>query len=147
VVNLALNLALVPPLGIVGAGLALVASYLVVLGLMYGFTQRLFPVPYEWGRLLRVVLTVAALVGFAELLAPTEGAAGLLLRLALFVAYPLVLLGSGFFSDEERGWLARLRHPGAVLAGLAALRAQPAAVDGQVPEVYEIERMDEDLRN
>ncbi|HVD38782.1 MAG TPA: lipopolysaccharide biosynthesis protein [Solirubrobacterales bacterium] len=147
VVNVALNLALVPPLGIVGAGLALVASYLVVLGLMYGFTQRLFPVPYEWTRLLRVVLTVAALVGLAELLVPTEGAAGLLLRIALFAAYPLVLLGSGFFSDEERGWLARLRHPGAVLAGLAALRAQPAAVDGQVPEVYEIERMDEDLRN
>ncbi|HWO83755.1 MAG TPA: oligosaccharide flippase family protein [Solirubrobacterales bacterium] len=146
VVNVALNLALVPLLGIVGAGLALVASYLVVLGLMYGFTQRLFPVPYEWSRLLRVVLTVAALVGLAELLVPTEGAAGLLLRVALFAAYPLVLLGSGFFSDEERGWLARLRHPGAVLAGLAALRAQPAAVDGQVPETYEVERMDEDLR-
>jgi hypothetical protein len=93
------------------------------------------------------VLTVAALVGLAELLVPTEGAAGLLLRVALFAAYPLVLLGSGFFSDEERGWLARLRHPGTVLAGLAALRAQPAAVDGQIPETYEIERMDEDLRN
>ena len=55
VVNVALNLMLVPPLGIVGAGLALVASYLVVLALMYGFTQRLFPVPYEWGRLARIV--------------------------------------------------------------------------------------------
>ncbi len=43
--NVALNLALVAALGIVGAGLALVASYPVVLVLMYGFTQRLFPVP------------------------------------------------------------------------------------------------------
>ena len=147
VVNVALNLALVPPLGIVGAGLALVASYLVVLGLMYGFTQRLFPVPYEWTRLLRVVLTVAALVGLAELLVPTEGLAGLLLRLALFAAYPLVLFGSGFFSDEERGWIERLRHPREVMASFAALRAEPAAVDGQIPETYEVERMDEDLRN
>jgi O-antigen/teichoic acid export membrane protein len=56
VTNVALNLALVPSLGIVGAGLALVASYIVVLVLMYTFTQRLFPVPYEWGRLARVVL-------------------------------------------------------------------------------------------
>lgn len=147
VVNVALNLALVPPLGIVGAGLALVASYLVVLALMYGFTQRLFPVPYEWGRLLRVVLAVAALVGVAELLVPTHGAAGLLIRAALFAAYPLLLLGTGFFSDEERGWIMRLRHPGAVLAGLAALREQPAAVDGRIPETYEVERMDEDLRS
>lgn len=142
--NVALNLALVPPLGIAGAGIALVASYLVVLGLMYVFTQRLFPVPYEWGRLLRVVLIVAAIVGLAELLVPTSGAGGLLIRAALLAAYPLALFASGFFSDEERGWLARLRHPRALLADL---RSAEPAVDGRVPEVYEVERMDEDLRS
>ena len=144
--NVVLNLLLVPPLGIVGAGLALVASYLVVLGLMYAFTQRLFPVPYEWGRLLRVVATVAILVGAGELLVPTSGALGLVIRLALFAAYPLALFASGFFSEGERRWLARLRHPSAVIAGLASLRAQPAAVDGQIPEAYEAEQLDEDAR-
>jgi O-antigen/teichoic acid export membrane protein len=147
VANVALNLLLVPSLGIVGAGLALVASYLVVLGLMYVFTQRLFPVPYEWGRLLRVTLTVAVLVGVAELAIPTSGALGLLLRAILFAAYPLALFTTGFFTEGERVWIAKLRHPGAVVAGLASLRAQPAAVDGQVAEVYEVERMDEDARN
>ena len=77
--NVALNLILVPPLGIVGAGLALVGSYLVVVVLMYAFTQRLFPVPYQWGRLLRVVAVSAALVGLAELLVPTSGLDGFLL--------------------------------------------------------------------
>ncbi len=90
--NVALNLALVPSLGIVGAGIALVASYLVVLALMYGFTQRLFPVPYEWGRLARVVLVSAALVGAGELLLPTYGFAGLLGRAVLLALYPLALL-------------------------------------------------------
>jgi O-antigen/teichoic acid export membrane protein len=99
VVNVALNLLLVPQLEIVGAALALVASYLVVLGLMYVFTQRLFPVPYEWSRLLRVVLSVAAIVGLAELLVPTSGVEGLLLRGALLAAYPLALWGTGFFSE------------------------------------------------
>lgn len=146
VANVALNLVLVPAMGITGAGLALVLSYLVVLGLMYVFTQRLFPVPYEWGRLLRVVLTVAVLVGVGELLVPTSGAAGLLLRAALFAAYPLLLFATGFFTAGERVWLAKLRHPSVVMAGLASLRAQPAAVDGTVPEVYEAERMDEDAR-
>src|SRR3954464_237711 len=92
IANVGLNLALVPPLGIVGAGLALVASYLVVLALMYVFTQRLFPVPYEWGRLARVVLTSAALVGLGELLLPTEGAGGLAGRILLWGAYPALLL-------------------------------------------------------
>jgi O-antigen/teichoic acid export membrane protein len=146
VVNVALNLILVPPLGIVGAGLALALSYLVGLGLMYAFTQRLFPVPYEWGRLLRVVLTVTVLVGLAELLVPTDGIDGLLLRIALFAAYPLALFATGFFTPEERGWLARLRHPRQLLSDLRALPAEPA-VDGRVPEVYEVERLDEDVRN
>ncbi|HET9154573.1 MAG TPA: oligosaccharide flippase family protein [Solirubrobacterales bacterium] len=146
VANVVLNLLLVPSLEIVGAGLALVASYLVVLVLMYAFTQRLFPVPYEWGRLLRVVLTVAALVATAELFVPTSGAAGLSVRAVLFAAYPLALLATGFFSEGERVWLAKLRHPGAVMAALVSLRTRPAAVDGQIPEVYEVERMDEDAR-
>jgi O-antigen/teichoic acid export membrane protein len=146
VVNVVLNLLLVPSLEIVGAGLALVASYLVVLVLMYVFTQRLFPVPYEWGRLLRVTLTVAALVAIAELLVPTSGALGLLLRAVLFAAYPLLLLGTGFFTAGERRWLAKLHHPGAVIAGLDSLRAQPTAVDADVSEIYEVERMDEDAR-
>ena len=146
VANVALNLILVPPLGIVGAGLALVASYRVVLGLMLWFTQRLFPVPYEWGRLLRVVLTVAALVGAAELVAPTSGADGLLIRVAFFAAYPLLLFATGFFTADERRLLSRLRHPRELLADLAAMRRDPA-VDGHVPEVYEAERMDEDSRS
>jgi peptidoglycan biosynthesis protein MviN/MurJ (putative lipid II flippase) len=145
-VNLVLNLILVPPLGIVGAGLALVASYLVVVVLMYVLTQRLFPVPYQWGRLARVVLTSAALVGVAELLVPTSGLGGLLGRVLLFAAYPLLLFASGFFTPGERVWLARLRHPAELAAGLRALRAQPAAVDGRVPETYEAELIDQDTR-
>jgi O-antigen/teichoic acid export membrane protein len=146
VANLALNLALVPSLGIVGAGLALVASYVVVVALMYVFTQRLFPVPYQWGRLARVLLVSAALVGLGELLLPTEGLPGLAARVLLWFAYPAVLLLSGFFTAEERGWLTRLRHPAELLESLRALRAEPAIVDGQIPEVYEAERMDDDAR-
>ena len=140
VANIALNLALVPPLGIVGAGIALVASYVVVLALMYVFTQRLFPVPYEWGRLARVVAVSAALVGLGELLLPTEGFAGLApAPRSSALAYPFALLATGFFTRGERRWLARLRHPAEVLAGLQALRPAAAGVDGSVPETYEAE--------
>jgi O-antigen/teichoic acid export membrane protein len=146
VVNVALNLLLVPSLEIVGAGIALVASYLVVLALMYGFSQRLFPVPYQWGRLARVVLAAAALVAAGELLMPTEGLGGLLGRTVLLAAYPLALFASGFFTPGEREWLARLRRPGELAAEFGRMRQAPAAVDGRVPEAYEAELMDEDAR-
>jgi O-antigen/teichoic acid export membrane protein len=145
-VNVVLNLVLVPPLGIVGAGIALVASYLVVVALMYRFTQRLFPVPYEWGRLARIVAVTAALVGLGEFLLPTDGAAALAARIALWLAYPAALLLSGFFTAEERGWLAHLRHPGELLERYRAARDRPPAVDGALPEAYEAEQMDEDTR-
>jgi O-antigen/teichoic acid export membrane protein len=144
VANIALNLALVPPLGIVGAGIALVASYLVVLALMYIFTQRLFPVPYEWGRLARVVLVSALIVAAGEALLPTDGFAGLLARTALWLVYPLALLATGFFTPPERRWLARLRNPSDVAARLRALRATPAGVDATVPETYEAAQLDDD---
>ncbi len=146
VANVVLNLILVPPLGIVGAGIALVTSYLIVVLTMYGFTQRLFPVPYEWGRLAKVVLVSTVLVGLAELLLPTEGLAGLAGRLTFLLAYPLALLASGFFTRDERHNLARLRHPRELLAGYRALRDRPAEVDGRVPETYETEIMDDDRR-
>jgi O-antigen/teichoic acid export membrane protein len=146
VANVALNILLVPPLGIVGAGLALVASYLVVLGLMYVFTQRLFPVPYEWARLARVVLSATALVLLGELLLPTSGPAGLVARVALWLAYPALLFLSGFFTNEERGWLARLRHPAELVTAFRAAQTPAAAVDGRVPEAYEAEILDEDSR-
>jgi O-antigen/teichoic acid export membrane protein len=144
--NIALNLALVPPLGIVGAGLALVASYLVVLALMYSFTQRLFPVPYEWGRLARIVLVSALLVGGGELLLPTDGFGALLARIAFWLAYPLALLAVGFFTGDERTWLSRLRHPGELAAELRSLRPSAVGIDGSVAETYEAELMDEDSR-
>ena len=147
VANVVLNLLLVPPLGIVGAGLALVASYLIVVALMYGFTQRLFPVPYEWGRLARIVLVATALVGLGELLLPTDGFAALAARILFWLAYPAALLATGFFTPGERHWLARHRHPGELLDSYRAARQRPAAIDGQLPESYEVGIMDEDSRS
>ncbi len=144
VANVVLNLALVPPLGIVGAGIALVASYLVVLGLMYLFTQRLFAVPYQWRRLLRITAAAAALVIGGELFLPSSGLIGLLARSVLWLLFPVLLLGSGFFTAQERNWLARMRHPRRLLGELLRLWREAAGAAGGVPEAYEAELMDED---
>jgi O-antigen/teichoic acid export membrane protein len=157
--NIGLNLALIPPLGIVGAGLALVASYLVVLVLMFVFTHRLFPVPWEWRRLAAVTLLAGLIVGTGELLVPSSGAAALLVRAALWLAYPALLFAVGLPNPSERAAIARLMRPGvwarrirrfrAVAASGAADEPVPAAAPGaggpRIPsEVYEAELRDED---
>ena len=101
--------------GIVGAGLALVASYLVVLALMYGFTQRLFPVPYEWGRLARIVAAPRRRwSAIGELVLPTEGALGALLGARLCGSPTRRCCCAAASSlPRERGWLALLAPPAA----------------------------------
>jgi O-antigen/teichoic acid export membrane protein len=125
-VNIGLNLLLVPPFGIVGAGLALVGSYLVVVAAMYLITDRLFRVPYEWRRLALAIGGAAALIAAGELAVPQEGLAGLALTAALCAAYPLLLWAAGFLSRAERERLRAWLRPEAVLGRLRALRAGPA---------------------
>jgi O-antigen/teichoic acid export membrane protein len=157
VANVALNLVLVPSAGIVGAALALVGSYVLVLVLMYALTQRLFPVPYEWRRLALIVLVSAALVGLAEAFVPTAGAGGLALRVLLWAAYPAALLATGFLTTDERDRLRELLRPGAVAERLRMLREEPAgpapaaaATEAErlaphfTPEAYEQALRDED---
>lgn len=123
VVNMGLNLVLVPAHGIVGAGVALMASYAVVVALMHGIVRRLFEVPYEWGRLALGVGYAVALIAAGELAVPQEGAGGLALTLALCAAYPLGLWALGFLSGEERERLGAL---------LRAARAQAVEPRGAV---------------
>ncbi len=146
VVNIVLNLVLLPSMGIVGAGISLVASYAVVLVLMYVFTQRLFPVPYEWLRLGQAVGLAALLVLAGELLLPTSGIGGLAGRTGCLARLSAAALGyrlpqrrgagggrasaqprlrQGFSPAPARG-TARRSRSGHRDAGGAKVRTRPA---------------------
>jgi O-antigen/teichoic acid export membrane protein len=147
VVNVVANLILIPAYGIVGAAVALVLSYVVVLALMYVLTQRLFPVPYEWRRLSLLLVATALAVAVGDSLVADEGAGALLLRLVILAAIPAGLLAAGFLTPEERDGLRRL--PGLAKERLAAIGETPADARtpddrGYAPEVFEQAARDED---
>jgi O-antigen/teichoic acid export membrane protein len=142
VVNIVLNLILLPSMGIVGAGVSLVASYAVVLVLMYVFTQRLFAVPYEWLRLGQAVGLAAILVLAGELLLSTDGIGGLAGRAALWLAYPALLWVTGFLNEEERAAAGRVLSPAYVKSSLRSLREAPPPE----PEPAEDEEREEGRR-
>jgi hypothetical protein len=77
---------------------------------MYLVTRRFFALPYQWGRLARIVVLAGATFAAGELLLPTSGVAGFLLRAALVPLYGLLLYLSGFFNPEELAYLRRLRE-------------------------------------
>ena len=102
VVNVALNLVLIPEYGMMGAAAATVVAYAVMFAAMTWYAQRVFPTPYQWRR---VLTAVAAAVG---LLLAGKAIGGLAVALVLSLAYPLALLLLGFYLPEERRRLLRL---------------------------------------
>jgi O-antigen/teichoic acid export membrane protein len=96
-VNAALNLLLIPPYGMLGAAVATVAAYATMFAGMAWWAQRVYPVPYQWRRVL-----TAGLVGVALVVAGKLTGAGLPVAAALALAYPLALLPLGFYLPAER---------------------------------------------
>src|SRR5262249_38564636 len=115
-VNIVLLAVLVPPLGIAGAGLALVGAYVVMLLAMWLLTRHLFHVAFEWGRLALVVAIAGGLTAAGELLLPTWGVTGFITRTLVLALIVPALWAAGFF------------HPGEVAAARRLLRrARPVA--------------------
>jgi O-antigen/teichoic acid export membrane protein len=104
VVNVALNLALIPVYGMMGAAAATIAAYTVMFAGMAWWAQRIFPVPYQWRR---VLTAAAAGIGLATLGKLVD--AGLPVSIGLIAVYPLALLPLGFYLPAERKRLRTLR--------------------------------------
>ncbi len=113
--------------GIVGAGLALVGAYVVLLGLMYLRARAALGLVLEFRRLTQL-LVVALAVGLGgEYLLPADGVGGLLSRMAWWSLYPIGLLTTGFFSRAE---IAQLRNARELLR-----RARRSRSLGERPDV------------
>ena len=96
-VNVVLNLVLIPPYGMMGAAVATIVAYATMFVGMAWWAQRIYPVPYQWRR-----VVTAALVGVALVVAGKLLDANLAVALALSLAYPLVLALFGFYLPAER---------------------------------------------
>jgi O-antigen/teichoic acid export membrane protein len=103
VLNIALNFALVPSYGRMGAAIATVSAYTLLFVGMAWRAQTVFPVPYQWRRVVTLAAAAVALTVLGKLL-PSR----LVLALALSAAYPFLLALLGFYLPVERRRLRRL---------------------------------------
>jgi O-antigen/teichoic acid export membrane protein len=102
-VDVALNLALVPRYGLVGSAIANVCAYWAMFGLMVAVAQPIYRVPYQWLRLVRIVLTAVTLIVLATVMDVP-----LAVKVALAASFPLLLVPSGFYLPTERQRISRI---------------------------------------
>jgi O-antigen/teichoic acid export membrane protein len=101
VLNVALNLILIPEFGMVGAAVATIAAYGTLFLGMAWKAQQVYPVPYQWRRVATAFGAAVALTVLGRVIDPPLAAA-----IAIVASYPLVLLPLGFYLPEE---LKRMR--------------------------------------
>jgi O-antigen/teichoic acid export membrane protein len=101
-VNVGFNFWLIPRWGMVGASISQVISYFALFVGMTMYAQRVYPVPYQWRR-------VMTCIGVAAALSIAARAAHLPLALSflLVLAYPFALAALGFYLPAERQRLGR----------------------------------------
>jgi O-antigen/teichoic acid export membrane protein len=96
-VNVVLNVILIPPYGMIGAAISTAAAYLALFLGMVVNSHRVYPVDYQWRRVL-------TLVGAAVCLTVLGSVVDVPLAVAILLAlcYPLALLPLGFYLPAER---------------------------------------------
>ena len=99
--NVGLNFWFIPRYGVVGAGITTVIGFGLLAGLQWLNARRMYPIPYDWGRVGRVAAYTAGFVVLSVTALPVTGAVGITLRVALAAAYPLGLLALGALAPAD----------------------------------------------
>jgi O-antigen/teichoic acid export membrane protein len=124
-VNLGLNYVLVPRYDMIGAGIASCVSFFVWFVLQAALAQRLYHVPYEYGRLARlglvavVVFAVGASIAWSSIWTALAGKA------VLVLCTPILLYATGFFMTGEIAQMRRLLARVRLGSLVPAQRARP----------------------
>jgi O-antigen/teichoic acid export membrane protein len=95
--GIALNFALIPPFGKMGAAASMLLAYFAMFCGITWKAQRVFRVQYQWRRVATAAGTAAALTAIGKIV---HG--GLPAAIALTAAYPFALALVGFYLPQER---------------------------------------------
>lgn len=136
--SLAGNVLLAPRYGISGAAWAFVAANAVLAGVAMRFSQRFYPIRYEWRRIASIAVAGTAALLAAAMLVPASlsPAPGLLVRgVIVLVTFPAALGATGFLHANEIDALRRLtRRLRAPAAAAPAAAAHTVEMAGEIVE-------------
>jgi O-antigen/teichoic acid export membrane protein len=109
--NIALNIVMIPRYGMMGAAVSTLFSFALVLVLTYIVSQRYYRVTYEYVRLAKVaMLFVAGMIGAASLPAMATGPGEIAIKCAIIVVFVGALIAIRFFTKGETATLLALTN-------------------------------------
>jgi len=110
--NLGLNYLLIPRYGMMGAAWATVISYLVLVVINGAVNLHFWYIPYEYGRILKVVLAWGLIYGGSLLVQTSNHWLDCGIKLLLLATYPFLLYTLCFYEKQELDNFVRLLRTG-----------------------------------
>jgi len=101
ILNLPLNLALIPTFGAMGAAWATLISFAILALATFAVSQRIFPIRFQYIRLLKLILAGVAIYGASRLIRPESLTGAIAVDLLFVASFPLVLLAFQFYEAAE----------------------------------------------
>jgi len=100
-INITLNLLLIPLLGIYGAAASIAISQIVFFICIYQYAQKYYPIPYEIGKVLTMILIYAILIGIALLTSNLSLLVRIPIKMMILCLFPVILYWVHFFEEIE----------------------------------------------
>jgi len=102
IVNVILNYFLIPVYGMMAAAYTTLFSYIIMLGMSYKFNQKLYPIIYEWGRILRLFFVAVFLMVLGFYFEIDSILLSAAYKTMLILSFPTILFLTNFFDKEEK---------------------------------------------
>lgn len=101
VVNIGLNFLLIPKYKIFGAAYATLITYIVVVCLMFFYNQKLMKLYYEWKRILKVIITAAAIFAIGYFFIIDNIVISIIFKVIIILLFPFLLFLVRFYTKGE----------------------------------------------
>lgn len=108
VLNIILNIILIPKIGIIGAAIATLISYIVLAFLNYFYSQKLYYLEYEIGKILKVLTVAVIFVTIGTFVKFDNILISLLIKIVFVSVFILCLYILKIFSKEEIGFIKKV---------------------------------------
>ena len=101
IINIILNLLLIPKLKIYGAAIASIISVLYMIILYYNISQKLYFIPFELVKIFKLIFVAIALFAISYFFFDFNIWLRILLKLLLIISFPFILYFLNFYEKIE----------------------------------------------
>jgi O-antigen/teichoic acid export membrane protein len=107
VLNIGLNFLLVPRYGMMGAAVATIITYFVLMVILFIYNKKLMDIKYEWSRIVKITIVTALIFGVCYFISIDNLVLSVVFKILTILLFPVFLYLIKFYESKE---LARLNE-------------------------------------